>query len=151
MPNGTHFVRLDLPIEKVWDFVSDINRWAPLAPGYIDHQIINDHQSTWHFKGDVGRMQKKIRLKVNIKEWVEPTSVRFELKGISENLEGSGYFQAEKIASKKTNVTGCLTISAGGMMGPMINSILKSVVPKTTIEFTESVANQLMEEEAVSK
>ncbi|MFD2656514.1 CoxG family protein [Gracilibacillus thailandensis] len=151
MPNGTHFVQLDLPIEKVWEFVSDINRWAPLAPGYIDHKIIDDHQSTWHFKGDVGKVQKKIGLKVNIIEWVAPTSVRFKLEGISENLEGSGYFQAEKITTERTNVTGCLSISAGGMMAPMINSVLKSVVPKTTIEFTESVANRLMKEKAVSK
>ncbi|QGH35342.1 SRPBCC family protein [Gracilibacillus salitolerans] len=151
MPNGTHFVQLDLPIEKVWEFVSDMNRWAPLAPGYINHQIINERQSTWHFKGDVGKMQKKIGLKVKIKEWVAPTSISFELKGISENLEGSGYFQAEKITAERTNVTGCLSISAGGMMGPMINSVLKSVVPKTTIEFTESVASRLMKEEAVSK
>ncbi|MGN8645819.1 CoxG family protein [Gracilibacillus sp. HCP3S3_G5_1] len=151
MPNGTHFVRIDLPIEKVWEFVSDINRWAPLVPGYIEHQIINERQSTWFFKGDVGRIQKKIGLTVHINKWVEPTSVTFDLKGITENVGGSGYFHAEKINAEMTNVTGCLNISAGGMMGPMINSVLKSVVPKTTIEFTEAVASRLMEEAAVSK
>lgn len=151
MPNGTHFVRIDLPIEKVWEFVSDINRWAPLVPGYIEHQIINERQSTWFFKGDVGRIQKKIGLTVHINKWVEPTSVTFDLKGITENVGGSGYFHAEKINAEMTSVTGCLNISAGGMMGPMINSVLKSVVPKTTIEFTEAVASRLMAEAAVSK
>ena len=38
MPSGTHVTELDIPIDKVWDFVSDMNRWAPLVPGYIEHE-----------------------------------------------------------------------------------------------------------------
>ncbi|WP_309545309.1 SRPBCC family protein [Virgibacillus dokdonensis] len=59
MPSGTKEMTLQAPIEQVWDFVSDMNHWAPLVPGYIDHEIINDTESTWKFKGDLGIVQKK--------------------------------------------------------------------------------------------
>ncbi|MDX8047495.1 SRPBCC family protein [Gracilibacillus sp. S3-1-1] len=151
MPNGTHFVKVNLPIEYVWEFVSDMNRWAPLVPGYIKHDIIDERQSTWHFKGDVGKIQKTIGLKVQIKEWLEPNSVTFDLTGIGENVKGDGYFLAERDGKEVTNITGYLQIAAGGMMAPVINNVLKSIVPKTTIEFTDRIASRLMAEHTVSR
>ena len=41
MPSRTHTTDLDIPIEKVCDFVSNMNRWVPLVPGYIEHEILN--------------------------------------------------------------------------------------------------------------
>ncbi|WP_284139139.1 MULTISPECIES: SRPBCC family protein [unclassified Virgibacillus] len=151
MPSGTHEIVLDIPIENIWSFVSDMNKWAPLVPGYIEHNIINDRESTWKFKGDIGIMQKTVSLKINIKEWIEPTTVTFDLSGINENFAGDGYFEAEKISDTQTKVTGNLDITAKGMMGPMINSILKSFVPKTAKELTEAVCNKIVEEETVAK
>ena len=83
MPSGTHTTELDLPIEKVWDFVKDMDRWAPLVPGYIEHEIINDKQSTWTFKGDIGIMQKTVKLQIDITEWTEPSLVTFDLTGLN--------------------------------------------------------------------
>ncbi|WP_412850212.1 hypothetical protein [Brevibacillus invocatus] len=70
----------------IWEFVSVMDKWAPLVPGYISHEIINDRQSTWTFMGDIGIMKKKVSLKIDI--------------------------------------------TAKGVMGPMINSILKTFVSK---------------------
>lgn len=42
-------------------------------------------------------------------------------------------------------MTGNLDITAGGAMGPMINQILKSFVPKTTEELTEAVGGKIYE------
>ncbi|WP_050615102.1 CoxG family protein [Bacillus testis] len=150
MPAGTHTVQLPLGIKEIWDFVSDMDKWAPLVPGYINHEIINDKESTWEFKGDLGFMKKKVKLKIDITEWKEPTTVTFNLKGISDNFKGGGYFEAESIDEKTTNMTGNLDITAGGAMGPMINTILKSFVPKTAEELTDAVANKIKEESGVA-
>src|SRR5690625_4232566 len=137
MPAGTHSVELDISIDQIWEFVSDMDKWAPLVPGYIEHEIINDRESTWTFKGDIGIMQKTVSLKIDITEWDEPTRVSFDLTGLNENFSGDGYFLAEEISDNKTKVTANLDITAGGMMGPMINTILKNFVPKTAKELTE--------------
>lgn len=144
MPSGTHTTELDLPIEKIWEFVSDMNRWAPLVPGYIEHEILSDKQSTWTFKGDIGIMQKTVKLRIDIKEWVEPSLVTFDLTGVTENFSGDGYFKAVAISDNKTEMIGNLDITAKGMMGPMINAILKNFVPKTAEDLTKAIAEEIV-------
>lgn len=143
MPSGTKEMTLQAPIAQVWDFVSDMNHWAPLVPGYIDHEIINDTESTWKFKGDLGIVQKKVQLKVLITKWEKPEKVTFNLKGISEKFTGSGYFHALAINSDTTKMTGHLDMKAEGMMGPVINPVLKSFLPKMTTELTEAIAQEI--------
>ena len=71
-------------------------------------------------------------------------------KGLSDNFKGGGYFQAEAIDENNTAMTGNLDITAGGAMGPMVNSILKNFVPKTAEELTVAVANKIKEVNGVS-
>jgi carbon monoxide dehydrogenase subunit G len=145
MPSGKHEIEMNVPISDVWKFVSDMNRWAPLIPGYIDHEILNERESTWTFKGDLGIVHKKVQLKVIITEWQEPNKVTFDLIGLSEKFTGGGSFYAKTISDRKTNMTGHLNIKASGMLGSVINPVLKSFVPKMTKELTEAVADKLTE------
>lgn len=151
MPSGTHVKELDVSIERIWDFVKDMDKWAPLVPGYIEHKILNERQSTWVFKGDIGIMQKTVKLRIDIKEWIEPTRVSFDLTGINENFSGSGYFEAESLSTDKTRMSGNLDITAKGMMGAMVNAILKTFVPKTAEELTEAIGNKIIEIETVNQ
>ncbi|MEQ2525786.1 SRPBCC family protein [Bacillaceae bacterium CLA-AA-H227] len=150
MPSGVHSLKLNIPIESVWGFVSSIDNWAPLVPGYINHDILSDLESTWAFKGDLGFMKKTVKLKVDITKWEEPIRVTFDLTGISDNFAGTGCFEAEKIDNNQTMMSGCLDITARGAMGPMINSILKNFVPQTAEELTTAVANKLLDTENIS-
>ena len=150
MPNGTHTVELQVPIENIWNFVSDMNKWAPLVPGYIEHEILSEKQSTWKFKGDLGFMKKTVKLQIDIQEWIEPSKVTFDLKGLSDNFTGGGYFIAEKISDSSTSMVGHLDITAGGMMGAMVNTILKNFVPETAQQLTEAIAAKINEIESVN-
>lgn len=143
MPSGMHQVVVDLPINKVWDFVKDMDNWAPLIPGYIQHRKFTNRQSTWEFYSIIGFIKKKISLMVTIKEWIEPTKVTFHLKGLNEEFTGSGYFLAEAIDKNKTRITGYLEITAGGAMGPLVNRALKSYLPKVTKEMVNAISSKL--------
>ncbi|MGJ9459772.1 CoxG family protein [Oceanobacillus sp. CF4.6] len=143
MPGGSHSVQVDCPIETVWTFVRDINNWAPLVPGYIEHQIINDKQSTWKFVSDIGIIKRTLHMEVDIINWQEPTKVTFNLKGINEKFTGSGYFEAERITESRTKITGYLDIKASGLRGRAINPALKSVIPKTATQLTAAVSNDI--------
>lgn len=145
MPAGTHSVAVPLNINTIWEFVQDMNNWAPLVPGYIEHEIINDRESTWAFKGDLGFMKKTVKLKIDIKEWNEPSGVIFDLTGISDNFKGGGYFKAEAVNDNETMMSGNLDITAGGMMGPMVNQILVKFVPQTAQELTDAIVTKLLE------
>jgi len=150
MPDGKHTVELPVTIGNIWAYVSDIDRWAPLVPGYIEHQIISDRQSTWSFKGDLGFMKKTVKMRIDITEWTEPTRVTFNLTGLSDNFAGNGFFEAEELGGARTRMTGYLNVEAKGPMGPMINQILKSFVPKTAEELTAAVAGKILEVQGAS-
>ncbi|WP_017187589.1 CoxG family protein [Alkalibacillus haloalkaliphilus] len=145
MPSGTHRVEVNVPIDVVWEFVSQMDNWAPLVPGYMHHEIINDRNSTWTFKGEVGKMYKTVSLKVEIQEWIEPEKVTFKLIGINENVIGHGYFQARKLMDTSTQISGSLDVTAKGMKGPVINSVLKSLLPQTSQRLTTAVSDRICE------
>lgn len=150
MPSGIHEMKVDLPIEIVWSFISNMDNWAPLVPGYLEHDILNDKQSTWKFIGEVGVVQKTVHLKIDITTWQAPSKVTFNLAGLNENFKGSGYFEARVVDERQTEITGYLDITAKGLLGPMINSVLKSLLPKTTKELTEATAYKMTDVETVA-
>lgn len=143
MPSGKHQVEVDLPIEVIWDFVKDMDNWAPLVPNYIHHEKLNEQQSTWEFKSDLGLIKKKISLLIDIKEWIEPTRVSFALKGKSEKYSGQGYFEAKAIHLNRTRLTGYLEVNAIGKMGNAINTKLETVLPEAVTDMALAICEKL--------
>lgn len=147
MPQATHNVTLAVSTNATWDFFKDYTNWAPLIPGYIAHEVQSDKQFTWIFLADLGFTKKTIKLDVKITDLIESTDVKFDLKGLSDHFNGNGYF---KIAGDtQAEVIGSLELSAGGIMGMMINSVLDNFVPKATKELTESIQSKIDELHAV--
>lgn len=149
MPVGKHVITMDTSIEEVWSFVREMDNWAPLLPGYINHEKVSDQQSNWTFKENVGILKKKISLQVTIKEWVEPVRVTFDLKGINENLSGNGYFKAEMIDPNTTRMTGYLEMTAEGPLAPVMNAVMKTSLPKSGEELTKAIAEKIEEKKAL--
>lgn len=143
MPQATHTVSVAVAQPTAWEFLKDYTNWAPLIPGYITHEVQSDKQFTWIFSADLGFTKKTIKLEVTVADLIEPTDVKFDLKGLSDNFNGSGYFKINGDA--QAEVIGSLDLSAGGMMGMMINSVLESFVPKATKELTESIQIKITE------
>lgn len=143
MPSGIHQVILDVPIEVIWNFVKDMDNWAPLVPGYVIHEKINSRQSTWEFQGDIGLFKKKVNLMINIKEWSPPTRVSFDLEG--EKYTGNGYFEVKEIKRNQSQLTGFIEVNAIGKMEGMKNSFLKNAIPKSAEEIATAISAKLEE------
>jgi carbon monoxide dehydrogenase subunit G len=149
MPSELYKVEVNLPIHSIWEFVSVMDNWAPLVPGYIEHEIINDSESIWKFKTDLGVIKKKVELKVDITDWIKPKKVIFNLTGINEKMTGKGYFEAQIIDTNNTLMTGYLEITPEGKMAKLINSKLKKNLNELTKELTEAIIAKIKEDEHV--
>ncbi|QGQ46020.1 CoxG family protein [Metabacillus sediminilitoris] len=149
MPSELYKVVVNLPIYSIWNFVSVMDNWAPLVPGYIEHEIINEKESIWMFKSDFGLIKKKIQLKVDIISWTEPSKVTFNLTGINEKATGSGYFEVQKIDEKNTTMIGYLEITSEGAMAKMVNSQLKKNLVDMTKELTDAIVAKIEKLEKV--
>ncbi|XXM72562.1 CoxG family protein [Lysinibacillus sphaericus] len=143
MADGFHEKLVDASIEKVWEIVSDLEKWAALVPGYMEHTIISDAESEWKFKVDAGLFKKKIHAKVEIKEWVKPNKVSFTLTGLNEKFTGSGSFEASRLTTHETVVRGRLSIKPDSSMGKLITPIIERMVPDMTRELTNNVSDEI--------
>jgi hypothetical protein len=90
MPEVEHTTSMNLPREEIWEFVKDMNNWAPFLTGYQKHEILNETDSIWTLKGDVGILSRVVRLRAHVTEWNGPERVAFTLTGLNELVEGGG-------------------------------------------------------------
>lgn len=90
MPEVTFKTAMNLPVGLVWDFVKDMNNWAPFLTGYQKHEILSETDSIWTLKGDVGVLSRVVQLKAHVTEWAGPERVSFTLTGLNEPVAGGG-------------------------------------------------------------
>ncbi|WP_175639516.1 CoxG family protein [Metabacillus schmidteae] len=143
MANHLYKIEVDHPIRSIWNFVSVMDHWAPLVPGYLDHEIISLKESTWKFKTDLGVIKRKIHLKVDITAWIAPSKVEFNLTGINEKISGKGYFEAQSLGPNKTLMTGFLDITPEGALAKMVSGKLEKNLVEITEELTEAIVAKI--------
>jgi hypothetical protein len=90
MPEVEYSTRMHLTPEDIWEFVKDMNNWAPMLTGYQKHEILSDTDSIWTLKGDVGVLSRMVQLKAHVTEWNGPAKVAFTLTGLNEQVDGGG-------------------------------------------------------------
>lgn len=99
MAEASYTTTTRVPAGLVWDFVQDMDRWAPFVMGYQGHERKSDTESVWTLKGDLGVMSRTLSFDVLITEWNGPSRVRFTLRGINEPMNGEGAFTIEDDAA----------------------------------------------------
>ncbi|QGG54419.1 CoxG family protein [Paenibacillus sp. B01] len=147
MPSGTHRSEVKASLEQVQAFIRDPDRWEPLMPGYIKHEIVSARESVWTFKADLGFTKKAVELKLELEEGADPSRVAFRLTGLSDPVEGSGSFEAAA-AGAAASLVGSLDISGKGLMAMMMNSVMKEFVPRAVEQLTAATAAAIEERAA---
>ena len=99
MPEVEYTTTMRLPRAAIWDFVKDMNNWAPFLTGYQKHEILDETDSVWTLKGDVGILSRMVRLQAHITEWAEPGRVSFTLTGQNEKVDGGGVLVIEEVTA----------------------------------------------------
>ena len=142
MAQASHSVQIPVAQEKVWAFVSKIEKWATLVPAYKEHKQIDEQTSHWTFEGNFKGLSKKIELEIKIVEMNEPTNIKFQIKGLSDNFSGGGEFRAEA-KDGGTLMTGTVEVAAGGLSGAVLTPAIKVLLPKITTRLTEKIARHI--------
>ena len=101
MPSVEHEWTISAPFAQVWPFVRDMDNWAPLVTGYQRHDKLNEKESIWHLKGELGGLIRVAEFKALVTEWDDNGRVSFTLEGINEPVNGSGNFVAEELMSER--------------------------------------------------
>ena len=105
MPEVRYRRPLNVPVQTIWEFVEDMNNWAPMLTGYQSHEVKSETESVWTLKGDVGILSRVVKLDVTITEWAGPERVTFELEGINEMVSGGGSFEILELSGASVEPT----------------------------------------------
>jgi len=125
MPTVNYTTTMAAPRAVVWQFVRDMNNWAPFTRGYQSHEIINDRESIWTVKGDLGPISRVTKFHITITEWVEGERVGFTIQGLNEPITGAGAIQLSDAAGdSQTEIRGEATLNFGGSIGPVVNHLI---------------------------
>ena len=142
MAQASHSVQIPVSQDQVWAFVSKIEKWAVLVPAYKEHVEIDAQTSHWTFEGNFKGLSKKVQLEIKIVEMNEPSTIKFEINGLSDNFKGGGEFKAEP-KDGGTYMTATVDVSAGGLSGAILNPAIKVLLPKVTTRLTEKIARHI--------
>jgi len=149
MAIASHSVIIPTPVENVWEYVSQLENWATMVPAYKEHEKIDEQKSVWTFEGNFKGFKKTVKMELNVTEFQEPSIIRFEIKGLTDNFTGSGKFTAEETAGQ-TTMTGTIEVNAGGLTGAVLTPVIKMVLPKVTTRLTEKIARQIKPEKVLA-
>ncbi|WP_332649100.1 CoxG family protein [Lysinibacillus sp. 54212] len=143
MASSVHTEIVRVNEEVLWGFIENKEAWATLIPGYLHHEIKTAEEMIWVFKGDFGIIEKAVKLQLNVKETFENQKISFNLEGLSDNINGSGYFEMVKDGDYQYKLNGELTMKAGGFLASMINPVLEKFVPQTVEALVKSMSQRV--------
>ncbi|PFA62160.1 carbon monoxide dehydrogenase [Bacillus sp. AFS015802] len=143
MGNGIYQMNVCGSRSDVWTFIRNMDAWAPLVPGYKEHVMHSDRQSTWEFHVHYGMVKKKIHVKVLITDWNEPSEVRFTLNGINQRFTGAGFFKAEELDGALTRMTGSLSIESTSPLAKLLQTTFDNMIAELTKELTMAVGKAI--------
>jgi carbon monoxide dehydrogenase subunit G len=150
VPEITYSTTMAAPRTTVWEFVRDINNWAPLTRGYQAHEVLNESESVWTVKGDVGPISRITKFHVTITEWLEGERVAFTVNGLNEPINGSGAITiADGEAPASTAIAGNATIEMGGTLGPVVNHLIVPFVEEGADELVTKIVIAVTGDETV--
>jgi carbon monoxide dehydrogenase subunit G len=98
MPDVGYTTVVAAPVERVWDYVEDLNNWSHLMVGFQELKIVDDRQSIWTLRGDVGILSREVKIQVDITDWLPHDRVTFVVTGLTERLDGAGSFILQRLA-----------------------------------------------------
>lgn len=125
MPSVEYTTVMGAPRPEVWEFVRDMNNWAPFTRGYQAHEILNDRESIWTVKGELGPISRVTKFHIVITEWIEGERVAFTVTGLNEPITGAGAIQlSDAPADSETEIRGEATLAFGGSIGPVVNQLI---------------------------
>lgn len=129
MATGLYSEEIQIEKEKLQAFIQSKEEWAELIPGYLHHEFPNEQDMIWVFQGDFGIIQKTVKVELKYKE--SPTNqVMFDLIGLSDPINGDGFFEIREGHGDTCKLTGNLTMKASGFLAGMMNPILEKFVPQ---------------------
>jgi carbon monoxide dehydrogenase subunit G len=117
-------------IDRVWDYVKDMRRWAELMPGMREFNVIDDNDSQWILKVGVGGLVRTVTVDVHVDQWAGPEHVTFSYKLQGDPVLGGGTYDAFSTGPNETTIKLNVRVEGSGPMAPMWEAMGRPLLPQ---------------------
>lgn len=138
---------IDAPLERVWDFASNIDAWAQLMPGLQTCDVLDADHSRWTLKVGAGALVRTVKVAVTVERWAGPEEVDFSYKLESDPVQGGGTYRAKAVNAHQTELSLAVRIEGTGPMAPMWEAMGRPLLPKFARGFTEQFKEALEQQQ----
>lgn len=135
MIETTRSIVIDTGLDRTWDYVQDITRWANLFPGCERCNVINEDDSHWVIKVGAGGLVRTVNVLVHVDRWDGPGRVDFSFRLQAEPVVGSGSYNAVASGEQATEVTFGVRVEGSGPMAPMWEAVSTPLLPQLAKTF----------------
>ena len=140
------------PIEKVWDFVMDIEAFASCVPGLDEISKVDERTFDGVIGAKVGPMSGKFRFQATIVESAPPTDMRVRVEGMDDltrsTINAQVTLNLAPSGSAGTRMTHHFDAEIKGRIAIIGDMILRGVAGVMLKEFSKRLCRRLEQAEA---
>ena len=140
MPEGTVTFNVRTPVDRAWDFLSDLRKVGACVPGVEGIEVLDDRHAKWILKVKIGPLSQRIQVETETLERIPPSRARF--RGVGDNMEMLGTIELAP-AGDATRVTYTMAATAKGPLARVIDNMMKSRLKQQSEEFAANVKKAL--------
>ncbi|MCB2060333.1 MAG: SRPBCC family protein [Novosphingobium sp.] len=142
-------VVIGVGIDRVWDYVKDMERWANLMPGMREFTVVDDDDSRWVLKVGVGGLVRTVTVDVHVDRWAGPEHVTFSYKLEGDPVLGGGTYDAVPLGANQTEVILNVRVEGSGPMAPMWEAMGRPLLPQLASGFAGQLKGAIEQEAGV--
>jgi carbon monoxide dehydrogenase subunit G len=130
------------PIQKAWDFISDINKISSCLPGLDKAEIIDENTADITIKQMMGIIPFFVKIRNTITERQPPN--KFVSVGSGEHLEQVKLtLELKEMSPSETEVTYKMLVEASGNVKGMVEYMMNKKKAQQTEEFVAALKEKL--------
>ncbi len=140
------------PIEKVWDYLLDVNKVAACAPGFQSLEEMGDEHWKAVVAVGIGAVKAKFTLDVTRPEMKEPEQmiVKAHGKAPGSAVDMSGDMHLTALDDRQTQMDWKADVNVSGTIASVGARLLSGVAQKLTGQFFDCLKTKLQTSDATS-
>lgn len=146
MPLYSYDIEVNVPIEEGWNYISDFNNWTPLISGFESYQAISNKEIRWIFVTNLIIYKKRTEVITEITTWRKPSTIAFNVRGVSDELNATVHLNAQSIHPTRTKLSATVQIAPEGFLSKVIINQLESALEKKKKGTNDFSISQKIEE-----
>ncbi len=141
-----------VPIEKVWNYLLDVNKVAACAPGFQSLEVLGDEHWKAVVAVGIGAVKAKFTLDVTRPEMKEPDLmiVKAHGKAPGSAVDMIGEMQLTALDDSQTQMDWKATVNVSGTIASVGARLLNGVAQKLTGQFFDCLKTNLQAPDAAT-